>query len=126
MDNNKVIYPVLSYKVVGCLFDVYKNLGGNHKEKFYQNALKEEFKIKGIKFKEQVFVKTFYKGKNIGLNYLDFLIEDKVILEIKVGRFFRKNHFEQILEYLKTSHLKLGIIAVFKKDEVQFYRVLNG
>ena len=126
MENQqKVIYPELSYKIVGCLFEVYKNLGSNHKEKYYQQALKQEFADKKINFKEQVINKIFYKSKVIGTQYFDFIIEDKIILEIKVGRFFKKDHFEQILDYLKSTNLKLGIIANFKKDGVQFYRVLN-
>lgn len=122
---DKVIYPELSYRIVGCLFEVYKELGSNHKEKFYQKAIRREFESKKIKFQEQLPIKLNYKGKAIGINFLDFLIEDKIILEIKTGRFFRKNHFEQVLDYLKSSNLKLGIIANFKKDGVQCYRILN-
>ncbi|MDO8686609.1 MAG: GxxExxY protein [Candidatus Berkelbacteria bacterium] len=126
MDNQqKVIYPELSYKIVGCLFEVYKNLGSNHKEKLYQQALKQEFADNKINFKEQVINKIIYKGRVIGTQYFDFIIEDKIILEIKAGRFFKKDHFEQILDYLKSTNLRLGIIANFKKDGVQFYRVLN-
>ena len=123
--DSKVLYPQLSYLIVGCLFEVHKNLGSNHREKRYQNALKEEFISKKIHFKEQIPFDVFYKGKKIGKNLVDFVIEEKVILEIKAGRYFRKSDFEQTLEYLRTSNMKLAILANFKKNGVQFYRVLN-
>lgn len=53
------------------------------------------------------------------------MIEDKIVLEIKVGNFFLKNNLDQILGYLKISNKKLGILANFTRDGVKFYRVLN-
>lgn len=121
----KVIYPELSYKIVGCLFEVYNECGGGHRENYYQKALQQELKLKSIKFKEQVMIDLKYKDRIIGKNFLDFLVEDKVIIEIKVGEYFSKNNLKQILDYLKLTNLKLGIIANFANDGLKFYRVLN-
>ena len=125
MNDKKLIYPELSYKIVGCLFEVFNNIGSNRREVIYQKALKEEFKDQKISFKEQYFIKSYYKSKQIGRNYFDFLIDNKIILEIKVGNYFSKRDFDQILEYLKISRLKLGIIVNFTRDGVKFHRVLN-
>ena len=57
MKRDDLIYPELSYKIVGCLFEVFKKLGAGHREKYYQNAIKEEFLKQEIKFKEQILVK---------------------------------------------------------------------
>lgn len=122
----KVIYPKLSYQVVGCLFEVYKDLGPNHREKLYQNALRQEFSKNRIEFQAQLPLRVRYKNSIIGNNYLDFLVDKKIILEIKTGSYFRKKSFEQILDYLKSSKLKLGILAYFTQDGVKFYRVLNN
>ena len=122
----KVIYPELSYRIVGCLFEVFKKLGPNHKEKYYQNSLSLEFQKQNIHFIKELPINLTYKGDKVGMSFIDFLIEDRIVLEIKVGRFFRKTHFEQVLGYLRISNFKLGIIANFKKDGVQFYRVLNA
>jgi len=124
-DKATVIYPELSYKIVGCLFEVYKLVGGNHQERFYQNALKKEFSDQKIKYKEQVFFPIEYKNKKIGRIFFDFLIDGKVVLELKTGSYFYKRNLEQILDYLKFSHLKLGILANYTRDGVKFYRVLN-
>lgn len=120
-----IIYPELSYKIVGCLFEVYKNIGDCHREKYYCNALKNEFNKVRLNFKEQISIPVKYKGNKIGQHYLDFLVEDKIVLEIKVGEFFRKQHLEQVLDYLKSSKLKLGIIGIFTRNGVRFYRVVN-
>lgn len=121
----EVAYPELSYKVVGALFEVWNNIGGGHKEKFYQRAVAQELKTSGVVFQEQLPAKVEYKGKFIGIYYFDFLIEDRVVLEIKVRNYFSKKDIEQIYSYLKAKNLKLGIIAHFTKTGVKFKRVLN-
>jgi GxxExxY protein len=120
-----IIYPELSYKIVGCFFEVYKSIGSNHREKYYQNALKSEFINRKIKFEEQVYFPLKYKGSVVGKNYLDFLVENKIVVEIKVGTYFKKQHLNQVLEYLKSCKLKLGIIAIFTNNGVKYYRVVN-
>ena len=122
---NKVIYPELSYKIVGCLFEVFKTVGPNHREKYYQKAIEAEFNKQKIKFCSEFPIDLRYKDLKICKGFFDFLIDDKIILEIKVGSFFRKGYLEQILDYLKASNLKLGIIGNFTRDGVKFYRVLN-
>jgi GxxExxY protein len=123
--NKEVVYPELSYKIVGILFEVCRNLGSNHREKYYQEAVKNELIKNKIKFKEQLYLPLDYKGNKIGKYFLDFLVEDKIILELKKGSIFHRQNIDQVLSYLKTSNLKLGIIANFTREGVKFYRVLN-
>jgi GxxExxY protein len=122
---DKVIYPELSYKVVGILFDVWNTVGYGHKENFYQRAIAGELENKKIIFKEQAGVKVKYKGKELGIYFLDFLIDNKLILEIKKREYFSKKDIDQLYTYLKAMNLKLGIIAHFTKSGVKFKRVLN-
>lgn len=123
--SKKVIFPELSYKIMGCLFDVYKTVGGGHRESYYQNAIKKAFIDQKINFQEQLYLPLKYKNTHVGKLFFDFLIEDKIILEIKVGQYFKKSNLEQVIDYLKTSNLKLGIIANFTREGVKSYRVLN-
>lgn len=125
VDKSKVIYPEQSYKIIGCLFTVFKSLGGCRKEKVYQDALISEFDHQKIEYQSQLYYPLILNDKQIGKDFFDFLIEDKIILEIKVGSFFKRNNLDQVLEYLKVSGLKLGIIANFTRDGVKSYRVLN-
>lgn len=124
-NDKEVVYPKLSYDIVGCLFEVFRKLGSNHRERYYQEAVKKELLSKGLRFKEQVYQPLTYKGDAIGKYYLDFLIEDKIILELKKSSVFHKQNIDQVLAYLKSARLKLGIIANYTREGVKFYRVLN-
>lgn len=120
-----LVYPELSYQIVGALFEVHNDIGPGHHEKYYQRALAKALKECKLPFQEQVHVSLTFKGEKVGAYYLDFLITDKVILEIKKGDRFSKRHINQILSYLKIKDLKLGIIANFGADGVKFKRIIN-
>lgn len=120
-----LLYPELSYQIIGSLFDVYNCLGAGHHEKYYQRAIAEELKSRKLKFQEQVYYPLNYRSSVIGRNYLDFLIEDKVILEIKKGDYFSKRHIDQVLNYLKLSAKKLAILANFSSRGILFKRIIN-
>ena len=120
-----LVYPDLCYRIIGILFEVWTKIGPGHKENFYQNALAQEFKIANIDFKEQLPAKLYYKNKLIGVYYFDFLIENKIVLEIKVREYFSKKDIKQLYSYLKAKNLKLGIIAHFTGTGVKYKRIVN-
>ena len=122
---DKVLYKELSYEVVGVLFDVFVDVGYGYSEKYYQRAITKGFKAQNIHFKEQVPYTLKYQGEKIGRFYFDFLIENKIILEIKVGRFYGRKNIQQLRNYLKVSGLELGILANFTPSGVKFIRILN-
>ncbi len=123
--DSKVIYPELSYKIVGILYSVSNDLGYGYQEKYYQRALEAAFKDNGVKFKSQLCVKLKYKNQYIGFYLADFLIEDKMILEIKVGDHFSPQYISQTSAYLKATKLKLAILANFTSKGIVFKRILN-
>lgn len=120
-----LIYPELSYQIVGILFEIFKQLGSSYQEKYYQKAIIIELKRCGLKYKEQVSMPLDYKGEKIGNYFLDFLIEDKIVLEIKKDKNFSRKNIEQVIAYLKAFNLKLGILANFTKNGLMFKRILN-
>jgi GxxExxY protein len=120
-----LVYPELSYQILGILFEVWVKLGFGHKERIYQKAIAEEFKSVDLKFREGLPAKIYYKNNLVGIYYFDFLIEDKIILEIKVRNYFSKKDIEQLYSYLKAKNLKLGIIAHFTRTGVKFKRIVN-
>lgn len=81
--NKDILYPDLSYKAVGAIYEVWKQLGPAFKESAYQKALEEEFKIRDISFKSQQQIPIFYNKKKIGIYTPDFIIDDRILLEIK-------------------------------------------
>ncbi len=122
---NRLVYPKLSYKIIGILFDVYNNLGYGYQEKYYQKAIASEFRKNKIKFKEQVSSPISFKNEKIGSYFLDFLVENKIIVEIKKGNEFHKSDIQQVYAYLKHFNIKLGLLIGFTKDGVKFRRILN-
>lgn len=128
MSLNKYIdleYKDLSYKLVGILFEVYNELGYGYKEIYYEKAIKQCLDEKSIPHKEQApFILSFH-GKIIGRFYLDFLIDNKVVLEIKKGNYFSKRNIEQINEYLKKTGMSLAILANFTPNGVKIKRIVN-
>lgn len=120
-----LIYPELSYQLVGIMYDVHNELGGGLREKTYEKAIIRAFEEKKIEFKNQFPIDVIYRGEKVAKRYFDFLIEDKIVLEIKTGSYFKKESLKQIYEYLKSANLKLGIIVNFGKDKVKFSRILN-
>jgi GxxExxY protein len=120
-----LIYPDLSYKIIGILFEVYNELGPGHLEKYYQKAIASAFKDLSLKFKEQVRVDLKFQNKKVGIYFLDFLIEDKIVLEIKKGDRFAKYFFDQINAYLQATNLKLALLANFSTNGLKFKRIVN-
>lgn len=125
LKNSDVIFPELSYRIVGTLFDVSNSIGCGHLERVYQKAVAEALKTEGLKFKEQVPVQVDYQGKKVGKYFLDFLIEDKVVLELKQGERFLRGNINQVNAYLKSTGLKLAILANFTPQGVLFSRLVN-
>lgn len=124
-DKEKVIYPELSYKIIGTVFDVFNSLGYGYQEKYYQKALAVALKDNDIEFKEQVPTKILYKNNLLGIYFLDFLVDDKIVLEIKKSPRFSRKNIEQVYAYLKATNLKLGILVNFSPNDVKFKRILN-
>jgi len=120
-----LIYPELSYTIIGSAFDVFNELGSGHNEKYYQRALAEAFSKNNLKFNQQAYFPLKYNNKIIGRNFTDFIVENKIVVEIKKGNQFSKRHINQVLEYLKLSDLKLAILINFGRDGVSFKRIIN-
>ena len=120
-----LIYPELSYAIVGCAFDVFNELGGGHREKVYQKAMKLAFQNKLIAFKEQFYYPLKYKHDTMEKGFFDFLMEEKIIVELKSLGFFTKGNYDQVKYYMNDSGLKLALLITFGQNEVRSKRVVN-
>lgn len=125
LQREDLIYPELSYKLVGLAYNVFNELGHGHLEKIYQKAYAKELKEAGIVFKEQAPYQVIYKEEIIGNNFLDFLIEEKVIIELKRSDFYSKKYIDQVSNYIKVSNLKLAILINFTSNGVRIKRIVN-
>lgn len=120
-----LVYPELSYKIVGCAYDLFNQTGGGHKEKIYQNGMALSFKKQKINFKEQLYFPVTFDSSILGKNYFDFLVEDKIVVELKSLSRFTKAHFDQVVKYLNVSDLHLALLINFTPNEVRCKRVVN-
>ena len=120
-----IIYRQESYDIVGCLYEVYNFLGTSLSEIVYKDALEYEFSQRNIPFERE---KEFSVGyKDIVLKhkfYADFVIYDKIILEIKTVEFITDKHLGQCINYLKVSKNKLAILANYKGEGLEYKRVV--
>lgn len=123
--NSKLVYPELSYILMGVLFEVHNKLGTKYQEKHYQRAIEIKLKELKIPHQRELKVEVKFDGEELGDFYVDFIVADKIILEIKKVWRITDSDVKQVLRYLKATGLKLGIIANFKYKRLQFRRVLN-
>ena len=121
----EIIEKELSYKIVGVLMKVHTTLGSGYQEKYYQRAVARGSMLQSIAYKEQLHIPLAYEGESIGGYFVDFLIEDKIILEIKAPRTFYSRDYRQVRAYLKYANLRLGILANFGKQSLDYKRILN-
>lgn len=121
----ELIFKDECYKIIGCCYKVFDQLGPGLREINYQKALEKIFADEKINFKSQLYVPLKVNDKTIGKYYLDFLIDDKIAIELKVGELFRRKDIEQLVNYLKSKKLKLGIIINFTSTGTSFKRILN-
>ena len=120
-----ILFPELSYEILGYAFEVFNQLGPGHAEKTYHNGMKVLLKNKQINFRDQVHFPVKFQDKIIGKSVFDFLVEGKIIVEIKKDVHYSKAHLEQVLNYLKVSNLKLGILINFTNNGVTSKRIIN-
>lgn len=125
MNDDGVIYKELSYKIMGAIFEVYNELGYGFKERYYEDAIAKEFDRMKLAYKRQLPYKLKYKNEIIGTYRFDFLVDDKIIIELKQGDFYSKQNFTQALQYLKATKLKLAILINITQKGVKFKRILN-
>jgi GxxExxY protein len=99
--------------IIGSAIAVHRVLGPGHLESAYEKAMAIEFNHRGIRFQQQVPVNLIYRGEVVGEGRLDFLVEDKVVLDLKSVQKVADVFKAQMISYLKMTKLKLGIILNF-------------
>lgn len=125
-DVPNIIEKELSYRVMGLLFDVSNELGNEYQEKYYQRAIEQAFIENNILYKKELSVDLFYHDKKVGKYVLDFLVQDKIILEIKTAPLFTKENIRQVLGYLQSTNKPLGILANFRTKQLTYKRIINS
>ena len=103
----------LATDVLGAALELHKRLGPGLDEGTYENALDIEFRLRDIAFQRQVWIDVEYKGEVVGRRRLDFLVADRLIVEIKAVEELTELHKAQVYTYLKLTNLHLGLLINF-------------
>ena len=122
---NKIIYPELSYTITGLCFETQNELGRFCKEKQYCDALEQKLKNKGIPHEREVTIVAGKEGALRG-NKVDFIIDNKILLEAKSVPYITKKDYFQVQRYLAATNLKLAMIINFRSRYLKPKRVVNN
>jgi GxxExxY protein len=124
-NDEKLVLKDLSYKLMHILFDVHNKLGASFKEEQYKNAIADYLNKLGLKFEREKEISADFKGLIIKGLRVDFIIENKIILEVKSKPLLTKEDLRQVLRYLKSLNLPLAILVNFKKKKLEYKRIIN-
>jgi GxxExxY protein len=117
----KLIHADITRQIIGAAFEVHNVLGYGFLEKVYENALIRELQLSGLHVVAQYPIKVEYKDAEVGEYYADIIVEDKVVVELKTGESLNPIHEAQLLNYLKATGIKIGMLINFgpKKCECE-------
>lgn len=119
------IHKEETYKIIGACMEVHNVLGKGHKEIIYGDALEHELSLRNIDFSQELKNKLTYKDLLLPHYYFaDFVVFNKIILEIKAIESIGSSHLKQVLNYLAASKLKVGLIINFGSDSLEYKRVM--
>jgi GxxExxY protein len=127
MDNQqtgegKLIAEDLTYRIRACIFAVSNELGPGFLERVYENALAIELSAAGLAVRTQCPIHVHYKGQIVGEYIADLVVEGQVLLELKAIRGISGEHEAQIMNYLRATRLKVGLLVNFGQPSVQIKR----
>lgn len=119
----------ITYKIRGCIFNFYNNLGPGLFESVYEAALLYELNKTGLKAKNQVELAVHYDDNLLDVAFrMDILVEDTVLIELKSVEELSKVHYKQVITYLKLSDIPIGILVNFNTDNINLNtkRIVNN
>ena len=124
---NEIILKDESYNIIGACMAVHRELGCGFLEAVYQEALEEEFKLRSIPYVREQLLTITYKGKLLSKKYqADFICYKNIIVELKALSELNTTHQSQLINYLKVTNIKLGLLVNFGRRSLETKRVVNN
>ncbi len=125
MINEKYKYSELTGKIIGCAMKVHSTLGNGFQEVIYQRCLAIEMEKQELVFARELEMPIYYEGTDVGTRRVDFLVEDKIMVELKALSKLEDVHLAQALNYLEAYKLETGLLINFGSKSLEFKRVTN-
>ena len=119
-------YSDVTGAVIGCAFEVHSILGTGFQEVVYQRALAVEMESRGLSFAREWEMPIFYKERQVGTRRVDFLVDEKVVVELKAIGELERVHLAQAINYLEAFRLEVGLLLNFGAAKLEFRRVVNS
>ena len=113
MENENYIHSDLTEKIIGCAYDVFNTLGHGFLEKVYENAMMVKLRKKDLASLQQEPVNVYFEDELVGEYFADIIVENKVIVELKAVTELSKLHEVQLVNYLKATGIKVGLLINF-------------
>ena len=113
----------LTFQIIGCAMAVHRQLGTGWPEKVYERSLSLELEQTKVGFEQQKTVDVFHHDTLVGYYVLDFLVEGKVVVELKALGFLDNSHLAQITTYLTATHLPVGLLIDFGGRSLRYRRI---
>jgi GxxExxY protein len=124
MNANTPELDAISSRIIGCAFTVANTLGGGFLEKVYENALALELRSAGLAVEQQRGIVVTYKGALVGEYFVDLLVEDSVLIELKTVRALDRVHRAQCINYLRATGRHLCLLINFGPPRLEFHRIV--
>ncbi len=118
-------YSELTGNIIGAAMEVHSYLGNGFQEVIYQRALSYELELREIPHVREVEMNVFYKDRQVGQRRVDFLIEEKISVEIKALTQLEPVHLAQAINYLEAYNLEVGLLINFGETRLKFHRLEN-
>jgi GxxExxY protein len=117
-------YSEETKRLIGYAFDIFNQIGPRHPEKVYQRAFENKLISGDVNYRKELYCKIEVDGKRVGSYYLDFLIDNKIIVELKVRNEIYQQDIAQVLTYMNTHHIGLGLLIMFSRGGVKIKRLI--
>ncbi len=119
-----MLHKDITEKIIGASFEVHNELGYGFLEKVYKNAMRAELSARNLKCVAEHQIKVHYKNTIVGDYYADLFVDDSVIVELKVAKQYNPSDEAQLINELKATRVKVGLLINFGKEKVEFKRLV--
>lgn len=124
MDDTNLLADEITSKIIGAIYEVHLILGPGFLEAVYQKALVKELQLRGLFLEEQKELRVIYKGEDVGLYFPDIMVENQVVVELKAVDSLKPVYQAQLLNYLKATGSRVGLLVNFGSARAEFKRMV--